>query len=78
MVIEGATGMGKIELAEHIVMHCATLFLMIPVFGTLGPRPGERQRIPIELLRSTLGVFRLLNPALHVDDIRALTQLVPE
>ena len=57
VVIEGATGMGKIELAEHIVMHCATLFLMMPVFGTLGPRPGGRQRIAVELLRSTLGVF---------------------
>mmetsp|Transcript_9152 Transcript_9152/g.25564 ORF Transcript_9152/g.25564 Transcript_9152/m.25564 type:complete len:1056 (-) Transcript_9152:265-3432(-) len=78
VVIEGATGMGKIELAEHIVMHCATRFQMMPVFGTLGPRPGERQRMAVELLRSTLGVFRLLNPALHVDDVRALTQLVPK
>ena len=59
-------------------MHSATLFLMMPVFGTLGPRPGERQRIAVELLRSTLGVFRLLDPALHVDDTRALAQLVPE
>ena len=46
--------MGKIELAEHVVMHCATLFFMMPVFGTLGPRAWGRQRIAVELLRSTL------------------------
>ena len=33
VVIEGATGMGKIELAEHFVMHCATLFLMMHLKG---------------------------------------------
>ena len=27
---------GKIELAEYVVLHCATLFLIILVFGTLG------------------------------------------
>ena len=31
-----------------------------------------------QLLRSLLGVFWLLIPALHVDNIRALTQLVLE
>ena len=32
----------------------------------------------MELLRSTLGVFWPLIPALHVDDIRALMQLILE
>lgn len=76
LVIEGPTGMGKIELAEHIVTHCAVRFRMLPVFGTMGPRPGGSIRMGVELLRSTLGVFRHFDPSLPSDDSMALSKLV--
>jgi len=78
VVIEGPTGIGKIELAEHIVMHCATQFHMMPIFGTMGPRPGESTRMAVELLRSTVGVFRLLDPTIPGDDVRALQALAKD
>lgn len=77
VVIEGETGNGKVELAEHIVMHCATHFQMMPVFGTMGPRPGESTRLAVELLRSSLGVFRHLNASMPADDVQALVKVVP-
>jgi hypothetical protein len=69
--------MGKIELAEHIVMHAASRFQMMPIFGTMGPRPNGSVRLAVELLQSTLGVFRHLNPAVPRDDVQALTRVVP-
>lgn len=78
VVIEGATGTGKIELAEHIVAHCATQFQTMPVFGTMGPRPGESTRMAIELLRSTVAVHRLLNQSLPPEDAQALEKLLPQ
>lgn len=82
IVIEGPTGMGKIELAEHIVTHSAVRLQMMPVFGTMGPRPGDSIRLAVELLRSTLGVFRHLNVlgerTVSLDDAQALEQVVPD
>lgn len=76
VVIEGATGTGKIELAEHIIAHCATQFQMMPVFGTMGPRPGESNRMAIELLRSIVAVYRMMSPSLPPDDVQALEKLI--
>mmetsp|Transcript_65224 Transcript_65224/g.119022 ORF Transcript_65224/g.119022 Transcript_65224/m.119022 type:complete len:411 (-) Transcript_65224:280-1512(-) len=50
----------------------------MPVFGTMGPRPGGSIRLAVELLRSTLGVFRHLNGDVPVEDSKALEQLVPD
>merc|ERR1712176_1529845 len=58
VVIEGNTGMGKIELAEHMVVFSATQLRMLPVFGSIGPRLNDTERLGIELLKSTVGVFR--------------------
>jgi hypothetical protein len=77
LVLEGETGLGKIEAAEHIVTHCAMQFQMLPVFGTMGPRPGESLRICVELLRSIVAVFRHLNASVPSDDVQALVQVVP-
>jgi len=77
VVLEGDVGVGKVELAEHIVTHCATQFQMMPIFGTMGPRPGESSRMAVELLRSTVAVFRHLNAAIPTDDVQALVQVVP-
>jgi len=88
VVIESQTGMGKIELAEHMVIHSAMQFQMLPVFGTMGPRPGDSARLASELLRSALGVFRALDadkgngppaagPLLEEDDFEVLARLVP-
>mmetsp|Transcript_7189 Transcript_7189/g.20209 ORF Transcript_7189/g.20209 Transcript_7189/m.20209 type:complete len:1055 (+) Transcript_7189:96-3260(+) len=82
VVIEGPTGLGKIELAEHIVTHCATQFQMMPIFGTMGPRPGQTIRMAVELLRSTVAVFRHMGGAhggatLAADDSQALEQIAP-
>lgn len=78
VVLEGLTGFGKIELAQHIVTHAAVVFQMMPVFGTMGPRPGGSIRLAVELLRSTLGVFRHLNGDIPHEDSKALEQLVPD
>jgi len=77
VVISGKTGLGKIELAEHIITHCSTQFQMLPIFGTMGPRPGESSRMAIELLRSSLCVFRHLSASVPGDDVQALVQVVP-
>ncbi|CAE7199518.1 ADCY10 [Symbiodinium natans] len=77
VVIEGATGLGKIELAEHIATHCALQFQTMPVFGTMGPRPGESTRMAVELLRSLVAVYRTQNPATPADDVQALAKLIP-
>jgi len=77
LVLEGQNGLGKIELAEHIVMHCATHLQMLPIFGSMGPRPGNRTRILTELLRSTLSLLRYTNSSIPQDDMQALTRVAP-
>mmetsp|Transcript_46581 Transcript_46581/g.120581 ORF Transcript_46581/g.120581 Transcript_46581/m.120581 type:complete len:1065 (+) Transcript_46581:85-3279(+) len=77
VVLEGTTGLGKVELAEHIVTHCGTQFQMMPIFGTMGPRPGESRRMGVELLRSTVAVFRHLNDSTPSDDYQALEKIAP-
>lgn len=78
IVIEGKTGMGQQEVAEHIIMHAAVNFKMMPVFGTMGPRPGDSSRLAVELLRSCLGIFRHNDPALGEDEGHMLHQCVPQ
>mmetsp|Transcript_22433 Transcript_22433/g.40471 ORF Transcript_22433/g.40471 Transcript_22433/m.40471 type:complete len:1073 (-) Transcript_22433:145-3363(-) len=80
IVVEGPTGIGKIEIAEHMVTHAAVTFRTFPVFGTMGPRPGDSVRLGCELLRSTIGVFRWskAGSGLPDDDFEALKQLVPQ
>lgn len=77
IVLEGPDGMGHLTLAQHIVTHAAVNFKALPVFGTMGPRPGDSIRLGVELLRSALGIFRHLDPNLPVDDGQALSQVVP-
>jgi len=77
VVLEGNAGLGKIELAEHIVTYCAMQFQMLPVFGTMGPRPGESNRMALELLRSAINVFRNMNAGTPSDDVHALEKLAP-
>lgn len=76
LVIEGATGMGKIELAEHVVVHSLVTFRMFPIFGCMGPRSGDSLRLSRDLLRSTLGIFRYTSKtALPEDDFEAVKKL---
>lgn len=77
VVIEGANGLGKIELAEHIATHCALQFQTLPVFGSMGPRPGESTRMAVELIRSLVGVYRTSNATTPADDGQALEKLMP-
>eukprot|EP00929_Paragymnodinium_shiwhaense_P055625 TRINITY_DN27861_c0_g1_i1.p1 TRINITY_DN27861_c0_g1~~TRINITY_DN27861_c0_g1_i1.p1 ORF type:complete len:1088 (-),score=235.63 TRINITY_DN27861_c0_g1_i1:188-3451(-) len=77
IVLDGDKGLGKLELAEHIVLSAAAHFHILPVFGTMGPRPGDSVRLAQELLRSALGVSRLLDPSLPKDDYTALQETVP-
>jgi len=78
VVIEGATGTGKIETAEHIVVHSAVTFRMFPVFGSMGPRPGDSLRLACELLRSTLNIYQKTSKSVDFkDEIQALEQLCP-
>mmetsp|Transcript_34163 Transcript_34163/g.72689 ORF Transcript_34163/g.72689 Transcript_34163/m.72689 type:complete len:1111 (+) Transcript_34163:318-3650(+) len=78
VILEGQAGMGKLELAEHSIVHCAHRLHILPIIGTIGPRPGEYARMAVELIRSTLGVFRLLQGCqnLPTDDFQALQKLV--
>lgn len=76
IVIEGATGVGKLELAEHLVMYSTLKFKMVPIFGTMGPRPNDSIRFSNELLRSTLGAFRFVQD-LPNDPFQALTKVAP-
>ena len=50
---------------------------MLPIFGTMGPRPNGSVRLGVELLQSTLGVFRHLNSAVPRDDVQANTRAGP-
>jgi len=77
VVIEGDSGMGKIELAEHMVLYAGVELGMLPIFGTIGPRVSDLDRMGLELLRSTVGVFRHLDPSLPSDDLEALKQILP-
>jgi class 3 adenylate cyclase len=77
IVLEGQSGQGQLQLTEHVVCHAACKFKMMPIFGSMGPRPGDSVRLAVELLRSSLGVFRGLDPALPLDDGQALSQVVP-
>jgi len=79
VLIEGNTGMGKIELAEHMVCHAAAHLQMLPVFGSMGPRLNDVERVAVELLRSTVGVFRHLHlsGSLPADDLQALERVLP-
>ena len=76
IVVEGTTGTGKIELAEHVVVHALVTFRMFPIFGCMGPRSGDSLRISRDLLRSTLGVFRKVSKTvLPEDDFEAVKML---
>jgi len=77
LVIEGATGTGKIELAEHVIVFTATQLRILPVFGSMGPRLGDQERLGVELLRSTLGVFRYVDNTLPQDDIACIVRVLP-
>eukprot|EP00747_Dinoflagellata_sp_TGD_P087387 gnl/TRDRNA2_/TRDRNA2_163608_c0_seq1.p1 gnl/TRDRNA2_/TRDRNA2_163608_c0~~gnl/TRDRNA2_/TRDRNA2_163608_c0_seq1.p1 ORF type:complete len:1239 (+),score=222.08 gnl/TRDRNA2_/TRDRNA2_163608_c0_seq1:303-3719(+) len=77
LVLEGRTGSGKVEIAEHVVCHAVHHFKMMPVFGSMGPRPGKEEQIAVELLRSALGAFRHFDNTVPLDDIQALVKLVP-
>lgn len=78
VVMEANTGMGKVELAEHIVVYSAVRLQVLPVFGSMGPRPGDSERLALELVRSVLGIYRTVsqNP-LPADDFQALQKLTP-
>jgi len=77
VVVDGPTGVGKIELAEHMVAHAAAHLQMLPVFGSMGPRLNDTERLGVELLRSTVGVFRQLGSDLPLDDLQALEHVLP-
>lgn len=79
IVLEGQSGMGKMELAEHLVVYSALNLRVMPVFGTMGPRPGDAPSLALQLLTSSLEVFRSLNLAgtLPVDDFAAMQKLTP-
>lgn len=75
VIISGQTGMGKIELAEHMVTYALLKLHILPVFGTMGPRPGDSVRMAVELLRSTIGVYRATAGAIPDNDYQALLKL---
>jgi len=77
ILLESSSGMGNIELAEHIVSHAALNFRMMPVFGTMGMRPRDSIRLSVELVKSTLAAFRHLSSNVAADDNAALKQVVP-
>jgi len=80
VVLAGGAGVGKTELAEHMVAFAACHLHMLPVFGTMGPRPGDSVRLATELLKSSIGVFRAVSRKGEIpdDDYAALQKLAPK
>lgn len=78
VVIEGNTGVGKVELAEHMALFAAKEYHTLPIFGTMGPRISDLDRLGVELLRSTIGVFRHLDQSIPKNDLDALNRIIPE
>lgn len=78
VLIEGPTGMGKIELAEHLVISGATRFRALPVFGNMTERPGDGKKMASELIVSILNAFRALGDVTEKDDIQALHRVLPQ
>jgi len=77
VVLESDTGVGKIQLAEHLVTYAALKFQTLPVFATMGPRPGDSVRMANELLRSTISVYRFMQPNLPDDEFSLLQAIIP-
>jgi len=77
IVLEGNVGMGKIELAEEMVMYTHLNLHMLPVFGSIGPRLNDVQRLGVELLLSTIGAFRHLDKSIPQEPLQALAKLLP-
>eukprot|EP00930_Biecheleria_cincta_P036704 TRINITY_DN25153_c0_g1_i1.p1 TRINITY_DN25153_c0_g1~~TRINITY_DN25153_c0_g1_i1.p1 ORF type:complete len:1064 (+),score=204.44 TRINITY_DN25153_c0_g1_i1:412-3192(+) len=79
IILEGPTGIGKTEVAEHLVTYSLVRFRAFPVFGTMGPRPGDSERLGGQLLQSTVSIFRKTNlQALPEDDVEALKAIMPK
>eukprot|EP00913_Durusdinium_trenchii_P031041 g29071.t1 len=64
VVIEGATGAGKIEIAEHVVVHSILTFRMFPVFGCMGPRSGDSADLGFNVIppKGSLQDYKLWDP----------------
>lgn len=77
IVLEGNVGMGKIELAEEMVMYTHLNLHMLPVFGSIGPRLNDVERLGVELLLSTICAFRHLDRSVPQDPLQALAKLLP-
>lgn len=79
LIIESHDGMGRVDLAEHIVVFTSVNLKVLPVFGSMGPRPGDSVRLAVELIKSCLQVYRAVTPgSIPDDDFQALEQLVPD
>eukprot|EP00930_Biecheleria_cincta_P059417 TRINITY_DN4515_c0_g1_i5.p1 TRINITY_DN4515_c0_g1~~TRINITY_DN4515_c0_g1_i5.p1 ORF type:complete len:1061 (-),score=178.45 TRINITY_DN4515_c0_g1_i5:334-3474(-) len=74
VVLEGPTGIGKTEVAEHMVTHALVTFRAFPVFGSMGPRPGDAVKLGAQLLESTIGIFRATRvlPANQFEAVKTL------
>ena len=78
VVLHGPAGLGKIELAQHVVVYAAQKYFMMPVIGTMGPRTQDLARMGAELVRSCLGAYRhAVDPSLPDDEGQALSKLLP-
>lgn len=75
-VIEGKTGLGTIELGQHAVVHAATHLRVLPIFGSMGPRLDDPERLGLELLKSALSIYRYLDASVPSDDYQALARLL--
>mmetsp|Transcript_103034 Transcript_103034/g.204506 ORF Transcript_103034/g.204506 Transcript_103034/m.204506 type:complete len:1108 (-) Transcript_103034:330-3653(-) len=81
LFLEGPTGTGKIEFAEYVASHAKEHLGMLPVVGSMGTRLSDLERLGVELLRSTLSVFRYLASSSNIefpaDDFQAAEHLLP-
>jgi len=51
---------------------------VLPIFGTMGPRPKESSRIIVELLQSSLNAFRHCRQDVPEDDREALSHILQQ
>jgi class 3 adenylate cyclase len=73
----GQPGLGQTELMEYIAVHSASQHNMLPIFGTIGPRPNARTRPLRELIVSSVAALRRIDMSLPRNDTDALGHIAP-
>lgn len=78
MCVHGPTGLGGFELAEHLVKCAVYEVGFLPVVASMGPRPADSLGLGIELVRSSLGLLRYIDPTTPENALEAIAVHLPQ